>query len=115
MDTRPPLNINVNLLTYGFWPSYIPINVNLPSAFYRAQELYNNFYQTKFEKRVLTWQNSLSVCDIEATYPKGTKQITLTLLQTIVLLLFNDKTRYSYSFTDILNYSQLGKLFFSSV
>ncbi|KAI8645755.1 Cullin family-domain-containing protein [Parasitella parasitica] len=75
------------------------------------QELYDTFYQTKFEKRVLTWQNSLSVCDIEANYPLGTKKITLTLLQTIVLLLFNATATQSYSFTDILNYSQLGKLF----
>ncbi|OAC99490.1 Cullin [Mucor lusitanicus CBS 277.49] len=110
MNTQPALNINVNLLTYGFWPSYIPINVNLPAAFHQAQEMYNQFYQTKFEKRVLTWQNSLSVCEITANYPNGTKQITLTLLQTIVLLLFNDTTRQAYSFTDILNYSQLDEL-----
>ncbi|CEP12648.1 hypothetical protein [Parasitella parasitica] len=110
MGVQPPLNINVNLLTYGFWPSYIPANVNLPAAFHQAQELYNAFYQTKFEKRVLTWQNSLSVCDIEANYPLGNKKITLTLLQTIVLLLFNATTRQSHSFTDILINSQLDEL-----
>lgn len=67
---RPLLDIHVNLLTYGFWPSYSAIHVNLPSIFQESQELYKKFYMSKFEKRVLTWHNSLSVCQVNANYPK---------------------------------------------
>jgi cullin-4 len=63
------LDINVNLLTYGFWPTYIPINANLPPMFLEAQNAYRDFYMTKFEKRVLTWQNPLGVCEVTANYP----------------------------------------------
>jgi hypothetical protein len=40
---------------------------------------------------------------------KGVKNITLTLLQTAVLLLFNDTTKQSFSFAEIQAYTQLGK------
>ncbi|KAF1802692.1 Cullin, partial [Mucor lusitanicus] len=41
----------------------------LMKEFHVGPKMYNQFYQTKFEKRVLTWQNSLSVCEITANYP----------------------------------------------
>ncbi|KAI7898057.1 Cullin family-domain-containing protein [Cokeromyces recurvatus] len=104
------LNMNVNLLTYGFWPSYTLINASLPTIFLKAQNEYTQFYTSKFEKRVLTWQNALGICEINANYPNGTKKITLTLLQTIVLLLFNDQTKRYFSFMDILKYTQLDEL-----
>lgn len=80
----------------------------------------------KYPRRRLTWQNPLGVCEVHANYPKvwciyayikerhinhiyqGPKRITLTLLQTVVLLLFNDKTRHYLSFTDILSSTSLG-------
>jgi cullin-4 len=37
--------------------------------FLEAQNAYRDFYMTKFEKRVLTWQNSLGVCEVTANYP----------------------------------------------
>ncbi|KAI7888366.1 Cullin [Mucor mucedo] len=64
-----PLNLNVNLLTNGFWPSYVPMTVNLPPMFHQLQSMYTEFYMEKFEKRILTWQNSLSVCKVNANYP----------------------------------------------
>lgn len=48
--------------------------------------------------------------DINRIY-QGPKLITLTLLQTVVLLLFNDKTRHYLSFTDILSFTSLGNLY----
>ncbi|CEG80931.1 hypothetical protein RMATCC62417_15192 [Rhizopus microsporus] len=64
----------------------------------------------KYPRRRLTWQNPLSVCEVYANYPKGPKRITLTLLQTVVLLLFNDKTRHYLSFTDIMSFTSLDEL-----
>ncbi|KAI8974998.1 Cullin family-domain-containing protein [Pilobolus umbonatus] len=102
--------LQVNVLTHGFWPSYIPLNVNLPSNFLNLQALYTEFYMGKYPKRRLTWQNSLSTCEVSAHYPLGMKKITLTLLQTVILLLFNNEKRKSYSFEDILEYTQLDEV-----
>ncbi|RCH79493.1 Cullin-4B, partial [Rhizopus stolonifer] len=90
----------VNVLTHGFWPAYAPVQVSLPAALQELQDLYTVLYTQKYPRRQLTWQNSLGVCDVYANYPRGAKNITLTLLQAIVLLLFNHDT--SLPFTSIL-------------
>ncbi|KAI8380560.1 Cullin [Choanephora cucurbitarum] len=65
-----PLNIHVNLLTYGFWPTYVPVHIRLPLPFEQTQAAYCQFYASKFEKRVLTWYHSLGVCEVKANYPR---------------------------------------------
>ncbi|SAM08790.1 hypothetical protein [Absidia glauca] len=104
------LHLEVNVLTYGFWPSYTPINVTLPRHFQLAQDEYNAFYTNKYPKRRLTWQNALSVCEVESNYHKGTHNITLTLLQTVILLIFNDTSRPGFSFGEILAMTNLDEL-----
>ncbi|CAO3660112.1 unnamed protein product [Rhizopus microsporus] len=105
-----PLQLNVNVLTHGFWPSYTSVKVNLPHHLQQIEDIYTEFYMQKYPRRRLTWQNPLGVCEVHANYPKGPKRITLTLLQTVVLLLFNDKTRHYLSFTDILSSTSLDEL-----
>ncbi|KAG0193928.1 Cullin-4B [Apophysomyces sp. BC1034] len=104
------LNFKVNVLTHGFWPSYLPIEIALPSEFNQVEELYNDFYTKKFTGRRLTWQNSLGVCEVFGSFSKCTKELTLTLLQTAVLLLFNDETKSSFAFSDILKATKLDEL-----
>ncbi|KAI7880098.1 cullin 4 [Lichtheimia hyalospora FSU 10163] len=105
-----PFNFKANILTYGFWPSYTPVEINLPSEFADVERRYQEFYNTKFSGRKLTWQNSLSVCDVTANYPNGTKELTLTLLQTVIVLLFNDPAMESLGFRDILESTNLDEL-----
>ncbi|CDS07259.1 hypothetical protein LRAMOSA01208 [Lichtheimia ramosa] len=105
-----PFTFKVNILTYGFWPSYTPVDINLPPEFADVERRYQDFYNTKFSGRKLTWQNSLSVCDVTANYPKGTKELTLTLLQTVVILLFNDSSIQSLGFREILESTNLDEL-----
>ncbi|KAI9012620.1 Cullin family-domain-containing protein [Phycomyces nitens] len=133
-DESQELEFRANILTSGFWPSYTPVEINLPSQvnsmpriynvvivtflniyiydpcqFTHIQKLYQDFYCTKDDRRRLTWQNSLSVCEVWANYPLGAKEITLTLLQTVVLLLFNNVNK-SVSFSDILVETKLDEL-----
>ncbi|KAI8975613.1 Cullin [Mycotypha africana] len=61
--------LNVNLLTYGFWPSYTPTTINLPPVFKNLQNVYNEFYTGKYKRRILTWQNTLSICEVLCHYP----------------------------------------------
>ncbi|EIE88987.1 hypothetical protein RO3G_13698 [Rhizopus delemar RA 99-880] len=42
----------------------------LMQEFNKVQDLYTNAYMTKYPRRRLTWQNSLSVCEVDAHYPK---------------------------------------------
>lgn len=41
------------------------------------------------------WQNSLGSCVLKADFPKGRKELSVSLFQTVVLMLFNDTDRLS--------------------
>ncbi|KAI9499099.1 cullin 4 [Zychaea mexicana] len=109
-QTDISFTFKVNILTYGFWPSYTPIHINLPEEFDKIQTKYQEFYNAKYSGRRLTWQNSLGVCDVTANYPLGVQELTLTLLQTVVLLIFNDDSKTSLSFSEILQATNLDEL-----
>ncbi|KAG2227353.1 hypothetical protein INT45_004308 [Circinella minor] len=109
-ETYLSFAFKVNLLTYGFWPSYTPIHINLPTEFNDIQTKYQEFYNAKYSGRRLTWQNSLGLCDVTANYPLGSQELTLTLIQTVVLLLFNNESKLSLSFGEILQATNLDEL-----
>ncbi|KAI9244163.1 Cullin [Sporodiniella umbellata] len=94
-----------NVLTPGFWPTFALVRVKIPPELESLQDVYTHLYIRKYPRRQLTWQNTLGTCDAVAHYPKGSKHVTFTLLQTLVLLLFN--TNDSLLFTDILKVTQL--------
>ncbi|KAI9267908.1 Cullin family-domain-containing protein [Phascolomyces articulosus] len=91
----------VNVLAQGIWPTYSMCEFTLPPQMSQCQSAFEGFYPTKFTGRRLTWQNSLASCAVKAYFPLGTKDLTVSLLQTTVLLLFND--------TDILSYMAIAQ------
>lgn len=42
------------------------------------------------------WQNSLGHCTLKANFSLGKKELSVSLFQTVVLLLFNDSNKLSY-------------------
>ncbi|KAI8048110.1 Cullin family-domain-containing protein [Syncephalis plumigaleata] len=87
------VDLSVNVLTHGIWPTYHPMDIILPSV---------NFYNSQHKNRILTWQHSLGQCRLRAYFPKGTKELQVSLLQAVVLLLFNDcPIKSSLSYHDI--------------
>lgn len=86
----------VYILTTGYWPTYTPIDVKLPQQLMDFQEIIRKFYCSKYSGRRLHWQNSLGHCTLRAWFPKGRKELSVSLFQTVVLLLFNDSDHYTY-------------------
>ena len=52
---------------------------------------------SKHNGRRLQWHPCLGHCTLKANFPLGKKEISVSLLQTIVLLLFNDGDGLSYA------------------
>ncbi|KAG0174593.1 hypothetical protein DFQ28_005749 [Apophysomyces sp. BC1034] len=90
------MQLHANVLAQGIWPSYSMPEVMLPMDMMSYQEAYEKFYTAKFKGRRLTWKNSLGSCSVKAHYPSGTKELQVSVFQTAVLLLFNEKTNISY-------------------
>ncbi|KAI9591123.1 ubiquitin-protein ligase, cullin 4 [Syncephalis fuscata] len=97
------VDLKVNVLTHGIWPTYHPMEIILPPKMAEYQDAFKQFYNSQHKNRILTWQHSLGHCRLKAYFPKGAKELDVSLLQAIVLLLFNDATASgSLSYQDIL-------------
>lgn len=91
------VEFGVNTLTMGNWPNYPITEVNIPSQLAELQQMYTKFYTNKHNSRRLQWQYSLSSAILKARISeKVVKELDVSLFQAMVLLLFNDKTEWTY-------------------
>ncbi|XP_043219295.1 cullin-4B-like [Amphibalanus amphitrite] len=88
----PSLDLNVNILTMGYWPTYPPVEAHLPPDMFTLQKTFNEFYLSKHSGRKLQWQPSLGHCLLRGNFKCGYKELHVSLYQALVLLLFNDST-----------------------
>ncbi|CAG8532862.1 4597_t:CDS:10 [Diversispora eburnea] len=105
------LDVNVNILTLNNWPNYL---TNFVSSMLSIKNAFNNIIarENNNKLKVLKWHHGLDRCIVEATYPKGTIQVDLSLHSTLILLLFNDlKTVSKLSYKEIKNSINLGEAF----
>ncbi|XP_055745372.1 cullin-4B [Salvelinus fontinalis] len=84
------IELTVNILTMGYWPTYIPMEVHLPAEMVRLQEIFKTFYLGKHSGRKLQWQSTLGHCVLKAEFKEGKKELQVSLFQTLVLLMFNE-------------------------
>ncbi|CAN1227293.1 CUL4 [Linum grandiflorum] len=106
------IEMSVHVLTTGYWPTYPPMDVRLPHELNVYQDIFKEFYLSKHSGRRLMWQNSLGHCVLKAEFPKGKKELAVSLfqgeqgnssrklfcfeLQTVVLMLFNDAQNLTF-------------------
>lgn len=100
------IEMNVYVLTGVNWNLSPPIQANLPNEFTQYQELFKQFYLQKHQQRVLKWQNAMGYCVVRAAYPMGNKELIVSLFQTLVLYLFNEKDT-EISFKEIQEETQI--------
>ncbi|PGH11260.1 hypothetical protein AJ79_04995 [Helicocarpus griseus UAMH5409] len=104
-NQRPPMDLNVNVISAAAWPSYPDVPVNLPEDLSNAMAGFEKFYSDKYNGRKLHWKHSLAHCKLKARFRNEKesrdveKEIVVSSFQALVLLLFNDSDTLSY--TDI--------------
>lgn len=84
------IELTVNVLTMGYWPSYIPMDVHLPAEMVKLQEVFKLFYLGKHSGRKLQWQPTLGHSVLKTEFKEGKKELQVSLFQTLVLLMFNE-------------------------
>ena len=91
------VELSVVVLTAGCWPTYAPAEVKLPRELDAVQKTFRDFYLAKHSGRRLAWQNGLAHCVVRARFPKcGAKELSVSLFQAVVCLLFNDAESLSF-------------------
>ncbi|KAI8900753.1 cul4a protein [Globomyces pollinis-pini] len=89
-DQLGSAEFNVNILTSGYWPTYPIVDVILPETFCNYQRIFTDFYTKKYSGRRISWPVSLGHCNIQYHTQFGTKDLVVSLYQSLVLLLFNN-------------------------
>uniref|UniRef100_A0A452H974 Cullin family profile domain-containing protein n=1 Tax=Gopherus agassizii TaxID=38772 RepID=A0A452H974_9SAUR len=89
------IELTVNILTMGYWPTYVPMEVHLPPEMVKLQEIFKTFYLGKHSGRKLQWQSTLGHCVLKAEFKEGRKELQVSLFQTLVLLMFNEGEEFS--------------------
>ncbi|KAM9861186.1 cullin-4A isoform 2-T2 [Aulostomus maculatus] len=89
------IELTVNILTMGYWPSYTPMDVHLPTEMVKLQEVFKVFYLGKHSGRKLQCQPTLGHAVLKAEFKEGKKELQVSLFQTLVLLMFNEGEEFS--------------------
>ncbi|KAK9477682.1 Cullin family-domain-containing protein [Lipomyces japonicus] len=84
------VELSVNVLSQAEWPTYPDVPVILPPTMNSILEDFSNYYHSQHKGRRLFWRHSLDHCTIRADFPKGKKELGLSLFQTVVVLKFNN-------------------------
>ncbi|GAA0171236.1 ubiquitin-protein ligase [Lithospermum erythrorhizon] len=90
------IEMSVHVLTTGYWPTYPPMDIRLPHELNVYQDIFKEFYLSKYSGRRLMWQNSLGHCVLKANFPEGKKELAVSLFQAVALMLFNDAEMLSF-------------------
>lgn len=92
-----PLELTVQVLTTGSWPTQTAQMCVLPQQLQQATEAFKKFYEDKHGGRKLTWQTNMGTADIRAQFPSNKRyDLQTSTYQMIVLLMFNDQERWTY-------------------
>ena len=90
------LELNIKVLTVGFWPANRPIeHVQLPSPLLAAQKHFESFYAQHYQGRRLAWVHPLSSCVLRAqlnpssSSSSGRKELDCPFFMALCLLAFN--------------------------
>jgi cullin 1 len=89
-----PIEFHMELLSSGFWPSYKPLKLNLPSELSTTVSQVEDWYKGTNSHRTLTWIYSVGDVSVKRRFAidGGMKshEFTVTTMQAIVLLMFNN-------------------------
>uniref|UniRef100_H2ZFM0 Cullin-4 n=2 Tax=Ciona savignyi TaxID=51511 RepID=H2ZFM0_CIOSA len=90
------IDMNVNILTMGYWPTYPPMEIRLPPYLVKLQDGFKDFYLSKHSGRKLSFRATLGHCVLKSKFKNGNKELQVSQFQALVLLLYNEAQSYSY-------------------
>jgi cullin 3 len=90
------IDIEVDVLTTGYWPSQNVPACTLPQQVQDAIDRFSKFYLEKHTGRKLSWQTSAGAAELRATFGTGPDkyrrhELCVSTYQLCILLLFNNK------------------------
>ena len=89
------IDIEVDVLTTGYWPSQSVPPCTVPQVIQDAMNQFSQFYLEKYTGRKLSWQTSAGAAELRATFGNGPDnyrkhELCVSTYQMTILLLFNN-------------------------
>ncbi|KAI0249475.1 Cullin-4B [Lactifluus subvellereus] len=87
------------VLQQSFWPfsSRKAQDVVIPGPMQRELDAFATFYSEKHQGHKIEWNHALGTVTLRARFAAGQKELSVSLYQAIVLLLFNDMTEIQFA------------------
>ena len=121
---HPSQNLSVMVLQQSVWPfaarkkdvdlppsvSYSITKEQYTHAMFQMQDQltsYAAFYKARHKGHKLDWDHALGTATLKGRFNSAQKELSVSLYQAIILLLFNEATELSYA--DILDHTRMGE------
>ncbi|KAI6022306.1 hypothetical protein PISMIDRAFT_18761 [Pisolithus microcarpus 441] len=96
-EGSPQRNLSVMVLQRSHWPfASRKKDVDLPLWMQSALAAYVEFYKSKHQGRKLDWDHSIGTATLKSRFASATKDLTVSLYQAVVLLLFDESVELGY-------------------
>ncbi|XP_055769914.1 cullin-4A-like isoform X2 [Salvelinus fontinalis] len=95
------LELTVNILTMGYWPSYTPMEVHLPPEMVKLQEVFKLFYLGKHSGRKLQWQPTLGHAVLKTEFKEGKKELQVSVPDVSLCVCLQGKKELQVSVPDV--------------
>lgn len=96
-ERKLKIDLNVTVLTTGFWPTYKTMDLALPQEMVDGVEMFKQFYDQENKHRKLAWFYSLGMCHLKANFDAKPIELILGTQQAACLLLFNDADELTFT------------------
>jgi cullin 1 len=94
------IDLTVQVLTTGFWPTYKPDDLNLPLEMMTCIETFGAFHEKRSQHKILRWVHQLGSATVIGKFSPNGKQkehdLIVSTLQATVLLLFNTQETLTF-------------------
>jgi len=90
------IDINVNVLTTGFWPTQAAATCTLPIEVQGCTQVFEKFYLNSHSGRRLTFQTNMGTGELRAYFGTKRHELNVSTFQMCILLLFNKHDTLSF-------------------
>jgi len=89
-ESTKGIDIEVDVLTTGYWPSQSVPACTLPPSVQEAIDRFSEFYLGTHTGRKLSWQTSAGAAELRASFGDRKHELCVSTYQMCILLLFNN-------------------------
>jgi cullin-4 len=98
---RSAVDMEVQVLTTGYWPVYPSYDLTLPPELLEPQGYFEEYYTKTFQGRRISWQNALGQVTVKARFPKKQYDFIMSLSLGLVLLCFNSPEKEKWTMPEL--------------